>query len=174
MSGCSFPLRDGSRTTLATVFFDPRYVFEIETRLAEPEFQFDEEDLIEFSGLLIYHGPPSEEIKDLRPSALWFGSLYPIGEWLPDDTLRIQIRSQDAGGQEEIDWRVDNDDFLLILSDSPAPPHLVSSGEICVFLRISELSWIADNDSSELLLTLVPEGSANEGLIRSDIYLCEQ
>jgi hypothetical protein len=174
MSGCSFFSQGGSRPALATVYFDPRYSLQVETRLAAPEFQFDQGDLVEFRGLLIYHASPPEQIKDLLPSARWFGSLYPLGDWLPNETLRIQIRSQDARVGEEIEWQVDNDDFLLMLSDSPAHPHLVNSGEICVYLRLSELTWIDETDSSVLLLTLIPEGSTHVGLIRSEIYLCEQ
>lgn len=172
-SGCSSLRGREERLPLTTALFDPRYVLQIETRRSVPEFQFQRGELVVFEGLLVYHGPPSEDVQDILPSATWFGSLYPFGEWIGEDQLRIRLRSTDGRAKESIDWRVDNDDFLLVLGDSPPPAHLVTSGEVCAYLRLAELFWFVEEDSSELFFELAPQGIEDVGLVRSELYLCK-
>lgn len=170
---CSSLWAQDARPALAAVLFDKGYVLQVETRRDIPEFPFSQGDLIVFEGLLINHDSPPKELQEVLPSAIWFGSLYPYGEWIGADQLRIRLRSPDGTVQERINWLVDNDDYLLVLGDTPPPAQMITSGKLCVYLRLTELLWIEDEDSSELLLQLVPEGPEDMGLVRSNLYLCE-
>ena len=157
----------------------PEHSLHIFSNESAIEFPFKEGELIEFDGSLIYHGSPPHLMTDQYQQAKWFASLYPYGLPISIETLRIKLVGLDENPITfELDWAVDNDDRLLILSDKPAPPELFpslrigDSSEVCLSLWIEELENSHFQDRVEVQLLLKPVGTLDDGLILSEVRKC--
>jgi len=159
------------------IYFDPAHAFQIFTK-DDGSFPFEPGDQVEIAATLILHTIPNPEILNILPGVTWYASLYPYGIPVSNDSIQVYFAGESPGLTYSLVWPLDNDDVLLLLSDTLLPAALFHRGNagdsrvVCLWLQVSQVERIELGGSRVLHLTLRPLGKKKDGLILSDIYLC--
>jgi hypothetical protein len=168
-----------SLRTSFLVYFDPRYSFQIIAVDHVKPFPFESGELVEVQGSLVYHEVSVWIRSEVFPQAEWSASVIPHGEVQSLDSLRVRLRGVATGDSYEVDWVIDNDDILLVVSDSPLPealfvdPRPGDSKVVCITLEIDDVVQEEDGSVRHLMVTLKPSGEERGGLVQSEVRICE-
>jgi hypothetical protein len=160
------------------VFIPVEYFLQISSYGDHALFPFEEGERIEYEGNLIFHGNAHDTLRTKYSQVTWFASLYPRGRPISMDILKISLHGLDEKSYE-LEWPIDKDDFLLILSDQEVPreifpnPQIGNSSQVCITLRIEKAEKNFVDDKVELLIFLKPDGVTRDDLIHSEIRLCD-
>ena len=160
------------------VSFDPRYSFLIQSEINKDHNSLQDGDLLEMEGALIYHDVNETVLNEVSGDIKWFASLYPYGQPLSNESIQISLRKIQDGSIHKLNWQIDNDDLLLVVSDTPVPTNLFVApipGDtkiVCFQVIIQSIEWVDDVDTSILSITLQPNGEHKDGLIRSNLHGC--
>ena len=160
------------------VSFDPRYSFKIQSQINKDHNALQVGDLLEMEGALIYHEVNEAVLTEIPSDVKWFASLYPYGQPVSEESIQLTLRKIQDGSTHKLDWQIDNDDVLLVVSDEPMPANLFlapTPGDtriVCVEFTIQSIEWIEDVEQSFISMTLVPNGEFIGGLIHSNLHDC--
>jgi len=162
------------------VLFDTRYSWQIWSTEHGERFPFDEGQLVEMKGSLTYHGVPDWVRTDVLERAVWSASLRPYGAEHSTEVLRVRLQSvNEPETTYDLDWAVDTDDVLLVVSDRMPPSELYPSPRIgdtryvCVTLEIEAVESTRQENLDQVRIVLKPTGKTVEGFILSNVRPCD-